>query len=174
MAHYHFNGTCEQSARNFHGAIARNYDSSDKLDARLSCGKRTLPYRYAVSGCMIPLAYDEDGEIETRRGIVITQGFANANDVRFHANHDMTTCESKRTYGTTTRDIFKGDLADAIKVINSNCGQKKKAAALAMLDHAIRNELKPRFNRKLFRSYESGKLSAMDLLRSAGLIAGRI
>lgn len=118
---------------------------------------------------LVPLEYDEDIEIELKHSIKVCVGHKQAK-----AGHDLPTYQSTHTCGTTTRDILKGDLADAIKVINSNCGQKKKAAALAMLDHAIRNELKPRFNRKLFRSYESGKLSAMDLLRSAGLIAGRI
>ena len=82
MAHTHFNGSCEQSARNRNGAINKNFNSSDRLGLRMACQKNVTPYLRAFSGCLVPLAYDEDPDYETNRGVFTKDGFKNARKVR--------------------------------------------------------------------------------------------
>lgn len=174
MAHYHFNGTCEQSSRNYHGAIARNYECSDRLDARLSCTKHTIPYRYAVSGCMIPLSYDEDGEIETRRGIVVTQGFSRIKEVRAYAQIGQVYASPSMKSGPSRNPLNRPEVSQALKTLAKPNSEKERVAAAQTLDSVIRGELKPRINRKLFRAYVSGKIGILELLRAAGLLGGRV
>ena len=182
MSHNHFNGACEQSARNRNGAIVRNFGTG-KLGARLACGKTVTPYLYASSGCVVPLAYDEDGEIETRRGIVITQGYQRAREVRAFSALGEIYAEPVKEYDIARCPIS----ANVAKAIDILCKPRKvkgkkqaqelavwKAKAARVLDIAIRGELRPRINKKLFQAYDARRIDGITVLRKAGLIGGRV
>lgn len=178
--HEHFNGACEQSARNHHGAISRNFGTG-KLGARLACGKTVTPYLYASSGCVVPIAYDEDGEIETRRGIVITQGYQRAREVRAFSALGEIYASATPEYGFT-RCTISQNVSKAVEILDKPYPVCKKdaqelavwkAKAARVLDIAIRGELRPRINKRLFRAYDARKIDAVTVMRKAGLIGGR-
>ena len=169
--HDHYNGTCEQSARNYHGAISRNFGSG-RLDARLSCRKKTIPVNRSVSGCLVPLAYDEDPERETERAIIVCNGYANLRSVRAYANQTCIYAEENKTIGMISRKALPDDVIRAASALQGNCGRKKKAAAERVLNKFIYTS--PLISRKMRKAYASGKINAVDVLRKSALLGGRI
>lgn len=170
MAHEHFNGTCEQSARNYHGAISRNF-TGGKLSARLSCAKKSIPAVRAFSGCLVPMAYDEDCEIETERAIYIKGGYSRAKEVRAYVNETVVFAESAKTIGQVARKAVPDEVMQAIiglrKARKQNDRIRLEAITAAFI---MRND---RINKRLRKSFAAGTLDAETTLRKAGLITGR-
>ncbi len=167
MAHEHFNGTCEQSARNYHGAIARNFGGG-KLGARLSC-KAATPYNGAVSGCLIPLDYDEDPEIELERSIKICPGYKNYQDVKAYSREDRVYAETRPTIGlppSRKSGVSKHQLHDAIGAWERKPGNK---VAFAVIDAYIQ-ENSWRIRKRVMDLYRKGKADPVLLLYKTGLI----
>lgn len=75
-----------------------------------------------------------------------------------------------------TKSPFTDEQCLAIDILggNKSNSQKGKGWARMVIDSAIRNELKPRINKKLFRAYDTGKIDAITLLRKAGLVGGKL
>ena len=170
MAHEHFNGTCEQSARNYHGAIARNF-SGGRLDARLSC-KQGTQYNRIVSGALIPLAEGECPETETPRAIIVRNGYARAKEVRAFAIMQTVYAEAHPEFGTIARPQVPQEILFAVKTIaRKGAAKRKTEAAARVLDDFIRANGTRLANRRMLRAYEAGKISAPDLLRRCGIIS---
>ena len=130
----------------------------------------------------MPLAYDEDGEIETRRGIVITQGYQRAREVRAFSALGEVYAEPVKEY-EIARCPISANVAKAIDILNKPYPVCKKTArelavwkakAARVLDIAIRGELRPRINKKLFQAYDARRIDGITVLRKAGLIGGRV
>lgn len=168
MAHTHFNGTCEQSARNFHGAIARNFHAGN-LGARLSC-KPATPYNRIVSSAMIPSVPEEDFEVETRRAIRVTSPHARAGEVREYARQSSVISHALPTYATIhPANLHAPDIAQAIKALHTSNSPRKRAQAHAVLQDAM-TFYANRINKATLRRYRAGQLSAEDALVRAGIV----
>lgn len=170
MAHDHFNGTCEQSARNYHGAIARNFGSG-RLDARLSC-KQGTQYNRIVSGALIPLAEGECPETETPRAIIVRNGYAREKEVRAFAVTQAVFAEAVPEYGTIAKPVATKEVLFAVKTLaRKDAAKRKRQAALRVLDDFIYANGNSLANRRMLRAYDAGKISAPDLLRRCGIIS---
>lgn len=169
MAHDHFNGTCEQSARNYHGAIARNF-SGGRLDARLSC-KQGTQYNRIVSGALIPLADGEIPETETPRAIIVRSGYARAKEVRAFAITQTVYAEAVPSFGMIAKPRVPQEVIFAVKTLSrKDAAKRKQAAAGRVLDEYIRANNASLTRRSLYRAYLAGKLSALELLHRSGII----
>lgn len=169
--HDHFNGACEQSARNYHGAIARNF-TSGKLGARLSC-KPATPYNRIVSGALVPLEPGEIPETETFRAIVVRSGFARAKEVRAFAAQQTVYAEQMRTCAAPGRPRLPEQIVFAVKtILRKGAAARKRQAANRVLDDFIRTQGAAYFSRSAIRAYQKEKLSALELIRRAGLLGG--
>ncbi len=167
MAHEHFNGTCEQSARNYHGAIARNFGGG-KLGARLSC-KAATAYNGSVSGCLVPLDYDEDPEIELERSIKIRPGYKNYQDVKSYCREDRVYAETKPEIGlppSPSSAISREQLHKAIDAWERKPGDK---VAFAVLDAYIK-ENSWRIRKPVMDLYRKGKADPVILIYKTGLV----
>lgn len=167
MAHNHFNGTCEQSARNYHGAISRNFGFENKLDARLSCQKPTGQYVRGFSGCLVPLEYDEDPEYETERGIFIKNGYARVREVRAFCNESVVFApERPQTFVTNTSRPVLSDEVQAIlrKVTRKETVSRKEAQQVTNFILTC-----PRIAKPIRDKFVSRKIGALQALRLAGL-----
>lgn len=171
MAHEHFNGSCEQSARNYHGAISRNFGSG-RLDARLACRKKTIPTVRSFSGCLVPLAYDEDPEIETERAIIVRNGYKNAREVRAFVNESVIYAEQNKSTGQIAKKVLPDDVMKAAFTMRKCTSQKKIARATKTLNDFI--FANPLISKKMRQAYAAGKINPVDVLRKSGLLGGRV
>lgn len=169
--HDHFNGTCEQSARNYHGAIARNF-TSGKLGARLSC-KPATPYNRIVSGALVPLEPGEIPETETPRAIIVRNGSARAKEVRAFAIQQTVYAEQTPSYGGAARVRLPQEIVFAVQtLLRPDAAKRKRQAAARRLDDFLRTSGAALVNRKQFCRYMQGKTNAIDLIKAAGLLSG--
>lgn len=168
MAHDHFNGTCEQSARNYHGAISRNFGSG-KLGARLSCGKTAMPYIGTVSACMVPLDYDEDTDLELERSIKMRPGYSRYKEVKAYARQQEIYADAPAPCALEIR-VTKEESArlwDAIHAWEARPGDK---AAFSVLDAYILKNAQ-RIPKRYMKLYRKGKADPVLLLYQSGMVA---
>ena len=171
MAHEHFNGSCEQSARNYHGAISRNFGSG-KLDARLACHKKTIHAVRSFSGCLVPLAYDEDPEIESERAVIVRNGYKHAREVRAFVNESVVYAQQNKFVGQISRKALPGEVIRAAETLR-RCTSKRKCEKAEQIMRAFIPKC-PLINRKLSNMYILGKINSIQVLTKSGLICGRI
>ncbi len=163
------NGQCEQSARNYHGAIARNFYATS-LRERLSC-KAATPYNRIVSSALIPVGEGEDIEIEMRHSIKMAVPRQHMSEVRSYAT--QAAVFASKTIASVEPPRKEPDLRPLLKILRGNAGAKKKAKAEEALSVLVRGFYAKRINRRLLRKHEAGELSAEAVLVKAGVIGGR-
>lgn len=166
MAHTHFNGTCEQSARNRNGAINKNFNSSDRLGLRMACQKNVTPYLRAFSGCLVPLAYDEDPDYETDRGVFTKDGFKNARKVRSYCAEYVVFADETKCVSTVMAHSVIPDEVQAIlrKVTRKETVSRKEAQQVTNFILTC-----PRIAKPIRDKFVSRKIGALQALRLAGL-----
>lgn len=164
-----FNGQCEQGARNYHGAISRNFYATT-LYERLSC-KAATPYNRVVSSSLIPVGEGEDIEIEMRHSIKMAVPRQHMSEVRSYAT--QAAVFASKTIASVEPPRKEPDLRPLLKILRGNAGAKKKAKAEEALSALVRGFYAKRINRRLLRKHEAGELSAEAVLVKAGVIGGR-
>lgn len=168
MAHMHFNGTCEQSARNYHGAISRNFGFENDLKARLACNKPVAQFNRAFSGALVPLAYDEDPEYETRRGVVfIKNGYVRAREVRAFCDETVVFAEAEpQSYAATPKHrAIPAQVENVLHKVVRKEKVSKKEAKLVM-NFIMKS---PRVAKPIRDKFAARKIGALAALRLAGL-----
>lgn len=163
------NGVCEQGARNYHGAIARNFRSGS-LRERLSC-KPATPYNRVVSSALIPVAEDEDVDVELRYSIRMAVPRKHKEEVRAYASQPYTL--ASRTIVSAEPPRKEPNLRPLLKTLRGNASAQKKAKAEASLSALVLGFYAKRINRRLLSKHKKGELTAEETLVKAGVIGGR-
>lgn len=168
----------EQGTRNRSGNRVRTFTGSDRLYARLSCQKNLMQHIGNVSAALYPIDYDEDVEIECRHKIVMQNGRKAYRDARAFGIQPLILAEDEpRIVGEkrkTASMVLKSELCqEAIRrgydgTLHNQSRRSRKL--LAALQAAI-EELRPRFNKKLWLRYAHGEIDEIALLLAAGMIA---
>lgn len=163
------NGQCEQGARNYHGAIARNFHATS-LRERLSC-KGATPYNRVVSSALIPVAEDEDVEIEMRYSIRMAVPRKHMGEVRSFASQPFALAHSQIVSVAPPRK--EPNLRPLLKILRGNAGAKKKAKAEEELSALVMGFYANRINRQLLEKHKKGELTAEETLMRAYIIGRR-
>lgn len=164
----------ERGTKNASGAIVRVY-GSEKLEARLACQKKTLPYLRSFSGCLVPLEYDEDCDREGERAIYIQNGYKRAREVRAYGNlAQVYAVQNKFNVPQVTGVSVPDEVMKALKLTEAKTTKRNKSAqeAARMTVSAFIAQTH-RINRRLKKAYAAGNLTARETLRRAGLVCGR-